>query len=78
MKLQARTKTSSPPGLNIAPAKDHYIKSGLTKEASEDEYFSLLGRAYLDIELAGYNISLLGNEATLTSGDVYIHLGMSI
>ena len=29
-KPQARTKTASPPGLNIAPSKDPYITSGLT------------------------------------------------
>ena len=61
----------SPPGFNISPAKYPSITSGLTKEYAEDEYDSLLGRSSLAIDPAGYDISHLGDEASLTGGDVY-------
>ena len=70
-KLQARAKTSSPPGLNIAPTEYPSITSGLTQESAEFEDTSLLGGAYLALDLSGENISLLGDEAYLTVGDVY-------
>ena len=49
-KIQAQKKTATPPGFNTEPAKYPSIKSGLTQEASEDEYDSLLGglSLYLD------------------------------
>ena len=49
-KLQAHTKTAPPPGLNISPAEDLSITSGLTKEAALYEDASLLGGASLDID----------------------------
>ena len=62
-KIQARTNTAPPPGFNIAPSEHPSITSGLTQEAAEDDDASLLGRAYLALDLVGDDISLLGDEA---------------
>ena len=70
-KPQAQKKTVSIPGLNIAPAKDPSIISGLTQEAAEDEDDSLLGGAYLSLDSACEYISLLIDEDYLFCGDIY-------
>ena len=70
-KLHARTNKASPPDINISPAEDLSITSGLTHEAAADEDISLLGGASLSIDPEGDDISLLGIEASLTGGDVY-------
>ena len=69
--LQAQTNTASPPGINISPSKDPSITPGLTQEAAEDEDDSLIVRVYLALNPSRDNISLLGDEAYLTSEDVY-------
>ena len=71
-RLQKQTKTAYLPGLNLAPTKDPSIKSGPTKESAEDEDASLLGGASLDIDPEGDYISPLGDESSLTGGDVYL------
>ena len=52
-KIQARTKTESPPCLSISPAKDTSITPGIIQESDEDEDSSQLGGASLDIDQAG-------------------------
>ena len=49
-KIQAQTKTVSPPGIKIAPDKYLSITSGLTQEAAEDEYSSLLDKESLSLD----------------------------
>ena len=70
-KFQARTKTMSPQGLNIAPANHTSITSGLTQEAAEYDDASLLGGESLALDPEGERISLLGDDASLTGEDVY-------
>ena len=70
MKLQAWTMTESPPGINIAPAEYPSIASGLNQEAAEDYDASLLGGGSLALDPAGDNISILGDESSLTCGDL--------
>ena len=67
--MQARSKRASP--LNIAPAKNTSITSGLTCDAAEDDDVYLLGGLSLALDPAGDNISLLGENLSLTGGDVY-------
>ena len=61
----------SPKVINIVPAKDPFIPLGITQEADEDEYASLLDKAYLALDPAGDNISILGDDASLTGSNVY-------
>ena len=70
-KLKIQKNTAPPPGFNIAPSKYSSITSGLTQEADEYEYVSLLGVSSLALDLAGDNISLLINYYSLISGNVY-------
>ena len=70
-KLQEQTNTYSPPGFNISPQKYLSITSGLTEEAAENEYASLLGRASLALDSEGDDIPILSDKASLTGGDVY-------
>ena len=70
-KLQSHTKTTSPPGHNIAQSKDPSITSGLTQEAAEDEDISILGRASLALDPERVNIPFLGYEDSLTG--VYLY-----
>ena len=70
-KLQPWTKTAPPQGFNIAPDKDPSIKSGLAHKSSKDEDASLLVRTSLDLDPPGEYISLLGEKASLTDGDIY-------
>ena len=70
-KLQSRTSKAPPPGLNILPAKDPSITSGLTQEDSEYDYASLPVGSSLALDPVEEDISLLCDEASLTGGDVY-------
>ena len=70
-KLQARANTAHSPGLNVEPSEDTSIASGLTRDAAEDDNYSLLGRAYLAIDSSGDDIYLLSYDASLTGGNVY-------
>ena len=69
--MQTQTKTASSTGLNIAPDKCTSITSGINQEASEYDYASLLGGAYIALEPAGDNIFLFGDNASLTGDYVY-------
>ena len=69
-KLKVQTNIEYPQGLNIAPAKDPSIGSGINQEAAEDYDASLLGGGSLALDPAGDNISILGDESSLTCGDV--------
>ena len=62
----------SPLGLNIAPADDPSITSGITHDADENDYYSLLDRLFLAIDTESDDVSLLGYDVSLTCGDVYI------
>ena len=70
-KIQARSNTAPLSGFNIALAKDNSITSVRTQEAAEDGDASLLGGASLSLDPAGDDISLLGDKANLTGGDIY-------
>ena len=70
-KLKELEEIVSTPGINIAPEKDPSITSGLTHDASEDDYYSLLGGASLAIDPAVDIRSLLGDNAYLKGEDVY-------
>ena len=70
-KFQAWVKTVSPPDFNIETAKDLSITSGLTCDASGDDYASLLGGSFLALEPVGENISLLGDNHFLSGGNIY-------
>ena len=58
--------SESPLGLNIAPADDPSITSGLTHDADENDYYSLLDRVFLDIDTESDDVSLLGYNVSLT------------
>ena len=61
----------SPPSFNIVPAEDPSITPVLIQEDAEDEDDSLLGESSLDLDPPGEYISLLGEKASLTDGDIY-------
>ena len=77
-KLQARTKTVPPSGVNIVTAEDPYITSVLTQEYVEDEDISLLDRASLALDSAGDNISPLGEVTSFIGNYVYLTEDMSL
>ena len=70
-KLQEHTKTDYPLDLNISPAKDSSITSGINQEAAEYDDASLFGVSYLALDLEGYDISFLGDNASLTGEYIY-------
>ena len=70
-KFKAMLNDWSPPGIYIAPYDDTSIASGLILDADADDDASLLGGAYLVLDPAGYNVSLLGDYFSLTGGYVY-------
>ena len=70
-KFQSQANTVSPPGLNIAPAKDHSITSSLIRDASKDDDAFILGGSSLALDPAGEYISILGDNTSITGIGVY-------
>ena len=69
--MQAWAKISSPSDINISPTNNPLVTLGLTCDNDDDDRVSLFGRAYLDREPAGDDVYILGNNLSLTGGDVY-------
>ena len=63
---------------NISPYEDPSITQGLTQEAAEYEYISLLVVSSLSLDQSGDNILLLGNEISLIENYVYGSEEMSL
>ena len=63
---------------NISPYEDPSITQGLTQEAAEYEYISLLVGSSLSLDQSGDNILLLGNEISLIGNYVYASEDMSL
>ena len=70
-KLQAQANTASPLGIDITSSKYPSTASGITSDNSEDDYSSLLGGESLALDPGGEDISLVGNNLSLTGGDAY-------
>ena len=71
-KFKALSKTVSTPGINIVLSKDPSFTLSLTRDTDEDDDDSLLGGVSLSLEPAGYDISLLDKDTSITGGNAYV------
>ena len=63
---------SSKASLYLSPSKDPSIASGLTRDADKYNDALLLGGTSIDIDPSGEYIYLLGDNDSLTGGNVYL------
>ena len=77
-KLQALTKTEPFPGLDIEPAYNPSINSGLTLGAATDGDASLLVGASLALDPARDDVYILGDDVSLFGIDFSILVGESL
>ena len=77
-KMQAQEKIASPPDIDIEPDGYTSITLGLTHGADVDDDDYLIGCEYLDLDPAGGDFSLLGDNVYLPGGVVYVLVEDSI